>query len=211
MAHSSPRIRDTVSAPASPRARTLRERLRSETATAHRALETRLDLLGPALSFDRYRHTLQRFFGFYLPCEAQLARSVPAAPPLGVALAARADLLARDLAALGMPPAAIAALPRCSALPGAGRLEHFAGCFYVLEGASLGGQVVARALHARLGLHAANGAAFFVGAGAATAARWQRVVAWLDSLEDAGACGDEVVRAATDTFARCAAFLAGEA
>jgi heme oxygenase len=52
----------------------------------------------------------------------------------------------------------------------------------VLEGACLGGQVIAPVLQRRLGVAEGSGASFFVGDGAATAARWARVVAWLDDL-----------------------------
>lgn len=185
----------------------LSERLRRDTAAAHRSIEGRLDLLGSGLSLDRYRRTLQRLYGFQVPVEAQLARLAPTAPPLGVPLAARAALLARDLGVLGVTPAAIAALPRCATLPRGVRAEHFAGCLYVLEGASLGGLVIARALHARLGLRAETGTAFFTGAGQATAARWRRVVGWLDDGGIAGWCGDEVVAAACETFAALERFL----
>ena len=212
MPTASPRHREPPSAVGAARAAPgLSERLRRDTAAAHRAIEARLDLLGSGLSRDRYRHTLQRLYGFHVPVEAQLARLAPTAPPLGVPPAARAAALARDLGALGMAPAAIAALPHCAALPRGERPEHFAGCVYVLEGASLGGLVIARAVHARLGLCAATGAAFFSGAGRATAARWRRVVAWLNDGGTAGWCADEVVSAARETFAALERFLTAEA
>jgi heme oxygenase len=70
----------------------------------------------------------------------------------------------------------------------------------VLEGAALGGQIIARELERQLGITRDNGAAFFVGEGAATAARWTRVLAWLDELARTGGREDEIVAAAIDTF-----------
>jgi heme oxygenase len=146
---------------------------------------------------------LRTFYGFYAPVEAQLARLAPAAPPLGVPLRARAALLERDLVALGTPPREMPLLPRCTVLPRLSCPEHFAGCLYVLEGASLGGQIVARAVDERLGVAGDRGAAFFVGDGAATPERWKRVLTWLDHFARAGARAEqaeEIVASASETF-----------
>ena len=80
------------------------------------------------------------------------------------------------------------------------RFEHLAGCLYVLEGACLGGQVIARALRERLGLSEAHGTSFFVGEGDSTRERWALVLTWLDSLVHAGVDEDEIVTSACETF-----------
>jgi heme oxygenase (biliverdin-IX-beta and delta-forming) len=183
------------------RTRSVRERLRQDTSRPHRDLERRLDLTGPTLSVARYRWVLQAFYGFYEPLESRLRAAATlaalAGPPFE--LRARAEWLARDLAALGMTSADIARLPRCSQLPEIGRGAQLGGCLYVLEGASLGGQVIARAidrLETPLGC-----ARFFIGDGAQTAPRWRSVLAWLEQLggRDASSA-DEMVEAARATF-----------
>jgi heme oxygenase len=41
---------------------------------------------------------------------------------------------------------------------------------------------------------------FFVGDGTKTGERWQLVLAWLENLARSGACADEIVASARETF-----------
>jgi heme oxygenase len=174
--------------------------LKRATADLHRRLETDLGLLESELSLDRYRRVLELFFGFYDPIEAGLTRVASAGPPLGLALRARAALIEDDLLSLGLSTRDIADLPRCADLPRLSCPEELAGCLYVLEGASLGGQVIAPMLQRRLGLAKGSGASFFAGDAEATAARWICVLGWLEGLSGSGARSDEIVAAACTTF-----------
>jgi heme oxygenase len=130
----------------------LRQRLKRETAAVHQHLEAQLGLLDPSLDLHRYLRVLETFYGFYVPVELDVTRLAAAELSLGFPLRARAELIARDLLALGLSPAALAALPLCRDRPELSCVEDLAGCLYVLEGASLGGQVLSRLLHRRLGL-----------------------------------------------------------
>ena len=78
--------------------------------------------------------------------------------------------------------------------------EDLAGCLYVLEGACLGGQVIAQALHQQLGVAKGSGASFFVGDAEATSSRWILFLTWLDGLARAGARSEEIVASACATF-----------
>jgi heme oxygenase len=185
--------------------------LRAATAELHAQLESQLDLLGAALSMSRYRRVLEVFLGFYSPVEAQLRLLAPAAPPLGVPLQARALMLQRDLVALGTTRAEMSALPQCGDLPCLREPEHMAGCLYVLEGASLGGRIIAQALNQRLALRSDSGAAFFAGDGTGTGVRWKRVLRWLEEFADSGADDGvrsrEIVASACETFSALARWL----
>ena len=165
----------------------LRQQLKRETADLHQRLETELGLLEPELSLHRYRRVLEAFYGFYAPVEASLARLAAAGPPLGFPLRARSELIESDLLALGLSRRELAELPRCTDLPRLSCPEDLAGCLYVLEGACLGGQVIAPALRQRLGVAKGSGASFFVGDAEGTSARWLLVLAWLEGLARAGA------------------------
>src|SRR3954447_4457434 len=177
----------------------LRKRLKRETAAAHQHLEDQLGLLDPGLDVHRYVCVLERFYGFYVPVEMDVRR-LAAAEPLGFPLRARAELIARDLLALGLSAAELAALPLCHDRPELSCIEDLAGCLYVLEGACLGGQVLSPLLHRRLGLTKGTGAAFFAGDEESTLARWTLVVAWLDGLPRTGASTTKIISAATATF-----------
>jgi len=190
----------------------LRQRLKRETAAVHQHLEAQLGLLEPSLDVHRYLRVLETFYGFYVPVEIDVTR-LAAESPLGFPLRARAELIERDLLALGRSPADLAALPLCADRPELSCVEDLAGCLYVLEGACLGGQVLSPLLHRRLGLAKASGAAFFAGDEEGTLHRWTVIVAWLDGLPRTGASTAKMVSAATatfDAFARWAAGLEGE-
>ena len=183
-----------ISAGASP-ASPIRAQLRRATAALHVEIERKLDLT--ALSIDRYRLILKAFYGFHAPLEARMAVNAPAP---GFTWPARAALVERDLLAVGVPASAIAQLPRCENLPALARRGQLAGCLYVVEGACLGGQIIARGLQQRLEIGPETGAAFFAGEGSGTAARWSRVVAWIDGVVRDGAPPQEVVDSACATF-----------
>jgi heme oxygenase len=178
----------------------LQQRLKRETTAVHKHLEAQLGLLNPGLDVHRYLRVLEAFYGFYVPVEAAVRRRAAAELPLGFPLRARAELIERDLLALGQSPADIAALPLCSDRPELSCVEDLAGCLYVLEGACLGGQVLSPLLHRRLGLTKGSGAAFFAGDEESTLPRWTLIVAWVDGLPRTGASTTKIISAATATF-----------
>lgn len=74
------------------------------------------------------------------------------------------------------------------------------GAVYVLEGARLGGKVLARQAEARLGLSAESGAAYLNGDGRDSGRRWRRFLA---ALEERIVASEDIVRAvaaARETF-----------
>jgi heme oxygenase (biliverdin-IX-beta and delta-forming) len=181
-------------------ASSLRQALRRETADLHRRLEIDLGLLESELSLDRYRRVLEFFLGFYAPIEAGLARAVSAGVPLGLPLRDRTALLESDLLSLGRAQRDIDDLPRCADLPRLSCPEDLAGCLYVLEGACLGGQVIAPALREHLGVAAGDGASFFTGDAEGTSARWRSFLAGLEGLAQAGSVTAAIVASARATF-----------
>jgi heme oxygenase len=151
------------------------------------------------LNIARYIAVLRAFHGYYAALEPRLSALAAHAELDGFALRERTPRLARDLVALGVrahagDPAAPVPLPELS------HVEHLAGCLYVIEGAALGGQIIARALKHRLGLTPAHGCAFFSGDGAETRARWRAVLHWIEELALRGANSDQIVGSARATF-----------
>jgi heme oxygenase (biliverdin-IX-beta and delta-forming) len=185
----------------------LHQRLREATSALHRRVEENLDLLSPDLTVERYRAVLGLFYGYYEPLEARLDAAATTAPPRGFALVARAPRIQSDLVAVGASPEDVAKLPRCPDLPRVTLPTDVAGCLYVLEGASLGGQVISRGLERRLGIVRSNGGSFFAGDGPRTASRWMAVLGWIDELARAHDGGDAIVEAACETFRTLAHWL----
>jgi heme oxygenase len=172
--------------------------LRDSTRADHLRIESALNLLDPHLSRGRYERVLAAFHGFYAPLEAQLRRFHRASTaPLGFTLPRRASLLAGDLLALRVSRDAGSDWH----LPQIHSVGEFAGRLYVVEGAALGGQVLARMLAERWKLDRHSGAAFFYGTGPRqTGRRWARVLTWLERVSRSGAEADEIVAAASATF-----------
>jgi heme oxygenase len=179
------------------------ERLRHATAAQHRTLDQGLRyVLGEELSLERYARLLAALYGFHVPLEAALAE-LPAPP--GVPLVRRTGLLERDLRALRTEPAL---LPLCGQPPRLASAEQLAGALYVVEGACLGGQVIARAVRRQLGLDREHGAAFFNGDGARTAARWKAVLAWLEARGREARARIDITEGACRTFGALSRWLA---
>lgn len=121
---------------------TIAGRLKTETAAAHDRLDAGLDLFEGR---ERYAAALARFWGFYAGAEPQLDRCGATTALADWPQRRKLPALRADLLALGLSPDAIDALPvRCfEDRPDTG--AGF-GWLYVLEGATLGGAVIARHL-----------------------------------------------------------------
>ena len=143
----------------------LMARLKEATRQRHEEVEARMPVLDPGLPLPGYARLLRQLQTVVEPLEAQLLeRSVPAAFRLKERL--KAPLLARDLAALPASPSLPPLAVRLTGLPEA------LGALYVLEGSTLGGQVIGRHLRAR-GLTPARGGAYFHAYGPETGAMWR--------------------------------------
>ena len=183
-------------------------RLKRETAEQHARVEAMLPLLDAGLTRDAYRRVLAAFYGYHRPLEPALW-SAPGLDALGLHAAERrkVPLLERDLRALGLDEAALAALPDCARLPDVGTLPQAVGCLYVLEGATLGGRVIERRLARTLGVNAARGGAFFASYGERVGPMWAAYRAAAVRYAEEGGDEDAAVAAAVDTFASLARWL----
>jgi heme oxygenase (biliverdin-IX-beta and delta-forming) len=160
----------------------LRDRTRASHERTEAAVGAALDLAGPGPARDRYARLLERWYGF----EATWARHAP------VTLAALGEdyfaprrklpLLAADLHALGRGDADLAALPTlpAAALPLADPAAAL-GVLYVVEGSTLGGQHVAKAVACHTGLTPDRGLAYFASYGPDVGRRWRETKALLDA------------------------------
>ncbi|MFJ7140449.1 biliverdin-producing heme oxygenase [Pseudomonas protegens] len=180
---------------------TLLQDLRTGTATLHVALEKRLPFFSEHLDGAWYRRLIQAYYGFYQPLEAALHDSglIPAGYDPNQRL--KTPALLGDLHALGLNAASIEALPRCEQLPPLASAGACLGALYVLEGATLGGQILRREMAQRLDLDADNGGAFLDIYGAATGRRWKDFLDYLGRMPEDANARQQVVSAAQSTFA----------
>jgi heme oxygenase len=178
----------------------VRTRMRTATAALHLDIEHELNLLDPQLSIRRYQRILEILHGFYLPLENALHAFADERPLHGVALRNRTALLRRDLLSLGMTAMEVARLPRCKDLPDVRNLENWAGTVYVLEGADLGGRVIAPVICERFKLDKEKGVAFFSGEERDANVRWKSFLGWLEALAVSGGRADAMIASACSTF-----------
>lgn len=150
------------------------ELLKARTRAHHERAEAALPLMDDGLTLDRYRDTLAALLGVYLPMEERLA-ALHAWNALGFDFERRrkAGLIDRDLIALGLSATDIALVPLCRHLPRVDTLPRALGALYVMEGATLGGQVVRKRLARTLGLDATAGVAFFSSYGEGVGSMWR--------------------------------------
>ncbi|MEI9952680.1 MAG: biliverdin-producing heme oxygenase [Pseudomonadota bacterium] len=182
------------------------QRLREATRQAHARIEGALPLLDPKLTRARYGRVLEAFFGFYVGLEPHLLAVAGAhAADIELGRRGKVPLLCLDLHALGQTAIQIGALPRCADLPLAVTPSQALGVLYVLEGATLGGQVIGRNLGLALGLGAANGAAFFAGYGDETRAMWKRFSEHVD--RSAALDSEALIASAVETFEKLRSWL----
>ena len=178
----------------------LLEALRTGTASLHVALEKRLPFFSVRLDADWYRRLLEAYYGFYAPIEAALYGNGLIPNGFDCVLRAKTPTLIRDLNAFGLDDHAINALPRCTRLPTFDSPAACLGALYVLEGATLGGQVLRREMATRLALDSDNGASFLNVYGAETGRRWKEFLDYLGSLSLDMPAKQRAVMAARSTF-----------
>ncbi|MBI6656865.1 biliverdin-producing heme oxygenase [Pseudomonas carnis] len=178
----------------------LLETLRTGTGLLHVALEQRLPFFSERLDAQWYRRLLQAYYGFYQPMEAALYDSGLIPDGYESALRLKTPTLVHDLHALGLTEHAIHALPRCTQLPVLDTPAACLGALYVLEGATLGGQVLRREMALRLNVNADNGGAFLNVYGAETGRRWKDFLDYLGRQPLDTDAAVRAVMAARSTF-----------
>lgn len=177
--------------------------LREETSAYHERIERSplfRGLLSPAIVPRFYAAALGIHYGFYAPLEARLLFVADWAA-LGFNLSPRlkTPLIEADLACFGLEGELLRALPACTHLPRLPDLPAALGCMYVLEGATLCGQLIARQLTQSLKLTPENGTAFFSSYRAQVRPMWQQFAELVEYC--GGDQPDAVIAAASATYA----------
>ncbi|AWN36449.1 biliverdin-producing heme oxygenase [Methylobacterium radiodurans] len=166
----------------------LHRRLRAATEAAHAGLEHDLGWERRVATVAGYRALLARLRGFHAAYEPAIGAGLADEPFFGPRR--RLDRLDADLAYLGLDAAAISCLP----FPDTPRLDGPAalGALYVLEGSTLGGQVIGRRIAALHGL-TTDGLTYYRAHGPATGAMWSAFRARLETVADEAALTEAAV------------------
>ncbi len=180
----------------------LLERLRSETRAQHEAMEALF-----TLPRSRAEHTrwLERFYGFLEPLEARIAAVLDGEHPVWRGRR-KSIWLRQDLTVLGVD---VEKLPRASDLPDLSDDARCFGALYVFEGASLGGQLIARHLETAVGLADGVGYRYYLGYGPETGRRWQEFRTLL-LTHSSPQSEDRTIAAAAETFSTLRTWCASQ-
>jgi heme oxygenase len=141
--------------------------LRKATLEAHEQMERSLNLFHPEFTVEDYEQLLRQWYGFHAVWEPASAKLF--GEPMADFLRVRRKLamLADDLGSIEpAAPAPITWTDRSDAL----------GTLYVIEGSTLGGQLITRKLLERYGVTSA----FFASYGPEIGKRWQETKVLLD-------------------------------
>ncbi|UYZ61559.1 biliverdin-producing heme oxygenase [Hymenobacter weizhouensis] len=177
-------------------------RLRRETRPYHDALEQNAfnqALVAGAPTAEGTAWFLAKLYGFLQPYETALRQQVPAfSGAWELPARYRAHLILEDL----QRPAAAPGLPLCPAMPPLHSRAQLLGAMYVVEGSTLGGQVITRQL-IQAGIPLRR---YFAGYGEQTGPRWKTFCQLL-TAEAATTSPDDIVASASHTFQHLAAWI----
>lgn len=190
--------------PSGPHSGGLRALLRQATQAEHERLNRHVllsGLLQPDYSLANYRLLLLTFYHLYQTLEQGLT-DFANRPAASFAYAPRVKLpwLQADLQHFQLDPEPLQAALAPVCVPTIASLGDFIGVLYVIEGSTLGGQMIAKCIRQNLGLSPSNGLRFYCGYGEATARMWQGFIDFAESIADDCAQVAEAQVAATRVF-----------
>ena len=182
---------------------TILARLRLETRPYHDAVEANpfnQALTAGTVTAAETAQFLARMYGFMQPYETAIRlHAADFGPAWQLEQRYRAPLILEDLARLGFP----AEPPLCLAMPPLRTHAQLLGALYVMEGSTLGGQVIARQLD-KAGI---AGRTFFAGRAERTGPLWKQFSQLLAEDAAGTTAPDAVVASAVHTFQSLAAWL----
>ncbi len=179
-------------------------KLKEATRTQHENLENTVDVMNQMFSLEDYKTLLTKFYRFYAAIEPRVAANDLEKAGFDFAVRRKTPLLEKDLKALGIFEDAQNGL--WTDLPALDSTAKAFGSLYVMEGATLGGQVIMRHLKQHLDITPENGGAFFNSYGAEVGPMWKSFCATATEFAEANQDDETIVNAARETFdsfARC--------
>lgn len=180
--------------------------LRRASRPVHDRLEAALPLMSPQLSWAMYRDHIARLLPVVLATEAVVrpwSTHLAAMSGGGIDMCPRARLLIADAQALRCESSTAASHPMAHSPT----LPQAVGCWYVLGGSRIGGQVICRHLVRVLGPTAAPGSSYYRSCSAHDARLFKTFLHAIDAHSELVRCRDEVIKAALTTFSFWSQFL----
>lgn len=173
-------------------------KLKESTRGQHEALESVVDVMNRSLTSEGYKSLLVKFYRFYSAIEPRLPDGEMLEAGLDIRPRLKTQLLEADLKYLGVAPSSTSPW---AGIPKTRNAAEAFGAIYVMEGATLGGQVITRHLTQHLGLTPEQGGAFFNSYGREVGPMWKAFGAAVTAYSEKHPETDDViVRSAGETF-----------
>lgn len=174
-------------------------KLKEATRDQHEALENVVDVMNRTFSLGDYKELLAKFYRFYAAIEPTLPVAALEAAGFDVNPRRKTPLLECDLEHLGFLSDAQNA-PPFTDIPMLDTPAKAFGSIYVMEGATLGGQLITRQLKEQLGITPENGGAFFNSYGQNVGPMWKAFGASITAFAGTADDDESIVNAARETF-----------
>lgn len=190
---------------------TILKKIKDFTAAHHDKIEQNpltKAIVDGSITKENYAKLLCGFYGFYKACEATLANGqLWSKENFDITQRKKIPLLEKDLAFLGY---SLASVPTCIEAPSLDSDAKKLGYLYVVEGSTLGGQFLSRAIAKKLGFTAEQGASYFNSYGTANLGEmWKQFQQLLTDYADRNPAAEtEIIQAACATFQKLDAWLA---
>lgn len=178
----------------------LLEQLKSETLSNHQQLEKNLILkLKGMKSLEDYIHILQIFYAYFGALEDQINKYIGPDQLSDYSERRKTLSIENDILALNgvMPEKASGA-----DLPVIENVLQAFGALYVIEGSTLGGQVISKMISKQLGFATDEGLSFFKSYGEDTIPMWNSFKLVLERHAETQQQADTITQAANETFGK---------
>ncbi len=175
-------------------------KLKKATRPQHENMENTVDVMGKMFSPEDYKTLLTKFYRFYAAIEPQVAKNDLEKENFDFAERRKTSLLEKDLQALGIFESVRENVGLWQDLPTLDTPAAAFGSVYVMEGATLGGQVIMRHLKEHLSITPENGGAFFNSYGANVGPMWRSFGAAITEFAEKNQDDETIVNAARETF-----------
>lgn len=189
-------------------------KLKEATKAQHENLENVVDVMNKTFKREDYERLLTKFYKFYSSIEPRVAANRLKDSGFDFEARQKTSSLERDLQNLGIYDDVKHLAGSWNDLPTLDTPAKAFGACYVMEGATLGGQIIMRHLKEHLDLTPDNGGSFFNSYGQFVGPMWKEFCTITTEFTEKNGNEEETVNAAKETFdsfARCFAETNGAA
>ncbi len=152
---------------------------------------------------EHYKDVLKTFYGFYYPFEQKLeSLSEWKEYDFDLVKRRKSQMIVEDMKNLGISDDEIKEIKMCENLPQMNNIAQALGCMYVVEGATLGGQIVANKINEVLGISVDKGASFFGSYKENLRPMWKEFSDFINKYSDDTNITDPIVDASDETYHR---------